>query len=79
VYRIFILEGLITFVVAIIAFFVMSDYPSTVKFLNAEKGSEVARLLEQDRSSLGDEFDMKYFWHAMKDWKICVHMFITIG
>jgi hypothetical protein len=22
---------------------------------------------------------MKYFWHAVKDWKIWVHMFITIG
>jgi MFS family permease len=76
---IFILEGLITFVVAVVAFFVMQDYPSTAKFLTEDERTEVTRRLEQDRSSLADEFDMKYFWHAVKDWKIWVHMFITIG
>lgn len=35
--------------------------------------------LKLDRSSLADEFDKKYFWDAVKDWKIWVHMFITIG
>ena len=92
---IFILEGLITFIVgesryadvqimrlnltAIVAFFVMSDYPSTAKFLTPEERHEVSRRLEHDRSSLADEFSMKYFWDAVKDWKIWVHMFITIG
>lgn len=64
---------------AILAFFVMHDYPSTAKFLTPEERNEVTRRLEQDRSSLADEFDLKYFWHAVKDWKIWVHMFITIG
>lgn len=76
---IFILEGLLTFIVAITAFFVMNDYPATAKFLSPGEREEVARRLEQDRSSLADEFDLKYFWHAIKDWKIWVHMFITIG
>ncbi|KEF61622.1 uncharacterized protein A1O9_03190 [Exophiala aquamarina CBS 119918] len=76
---IFILEGLITFGVAILAFWVMHDYPSTAKFLTPEERTEVTRRLEHDRSSLADEFDLKYFWHAVKDWKIWVHMFITIG
>lgn len=66
-------------VVAIIAYFVMQDYPSTAKFLNEYERTEVTRRLVHDRSSLADEFDMKFFWHAMKDWKIWVHMFITIG
>lgn len=76
---IFILEGLITFIVAVSAFFVMSDYPSTAKFLTPGERKEVSRRLEHDRSSLADEYDMKYFWNALKDWKIWVHMFITIG
>ena len=76
---IFILEGIITFIVAIAAFFVMNDYPSTAKFLTETEKKEVARRLEEDRSSLADEFDMKYFWHALQDWKIWVHMLITIG
>jgi hypothetical protein len=40
---------------------------------------EVERRLKEDRSGLADEFDMKYLFHALKDWKIYVHMLITIG
>jgi len=76
---IFILEGILTFVIAIVAFFYMNDYPSTAKFLNEDEKREISRRLEHDRSSLADEFDMKYFYHAIQDWKIWVHMFITIG
>ena len=57
----------------------MQDYPSTAKFLTAEEKVEVAHRLTQDRSSLADEYDTKYMFHALKDWKIWVHMFITIG
>ncbi|KAK8134340.1 major facilitator superfamily transporter [Apiospora sp. TS-2023a] len=76
---IFIIEGIITFIVAIAAFFIMNDYPDTAKFLTATEKKEVIRRLEEDRSSLADEFHLKYFWDALKDWKIWVHMFITIG
>ncbi|KAL1839099.1 hypothetical protein VTJ49DRAFT_1867 [Mycothermus thermophilus] len=76
---IFILEGLLTFVVAIIAYFVMQDYPATAKFLTPEERTEVEGRLKRDRSSLADEFNIKFFWDAVKDWKIWVHMFITIG
>ncbi|KAH6656621.1 high-affinity nicotinic acid transporter [Truncatella angustata] len=76
---IFILEGILTFIVAVIAYFVMYDYPDTAKFLSAPEKEEVIRRLEEDRSALANEFDMKYFWHAIRDWKIWVHMFITIG
>ncbi|KIW27007.1 uncharacterized protein PV07_06789 [Cladophialophora immunda] len=76
---IFILEGLLTLIIAIIAFWTMNDYPSTAKFLTPEERHEVSRRLERDRSSLADEFNMKYCWDALKDWKIWVHMFITIG
>ncbi|EKG14584.1 Major facilitator superfamily [Macrophomina phaseolina MS6] len=76
---IFILEGLLTFGVAVAAFFIMHDYPETAKFLDEGEKREVTRRLKLDRSSLADEFDMKFFWHALQDWKIWVHMFITIG
>ncbi|OIW31415.1 MFS general substrate transporter [Coniochaeta ligniaria NRRL 30616] len=76
---IFILEGLLTFVVAIIALFVMKDYPATTKFLSEPERAEVLSRLKRDRSSLADEFAMKYFWAAIGDWKIFFHMFITIG
>ncbi|GAB7363954.1 hypothetical protein MBLNU230_g4516t1 [Neophaeotheca triangularis] len=76
---IFIIEGIITFLVAIFAFFYLSDYPSTAKFLTQDERDEVVRRLEEDRASLADHFDMQFFWDAVKDWKIWVHMFITIG
>jgi len=76
---IFILEGILTFVVAVWAFWAMSDYPGTAKFLTDGERVEVLERLKLDRSSLADEFDMRYFWQALKDWKIWVHMVITIG
>jgi MFS transporter, ACS family, DAL5 transporter family protein len=57
----------------------MYDYPATAKFLSTAEKEEVLRLLELDRSSLADEFEMRYAVDAMKDWKIWVHMMITIG
>ena len=57
----------------------MQDYPATAKFLSNEEREEVTRRLEEDRSDLDDTFSMDYFWDAVKDWKIWVHMLITIG
>jgi MFS family permease len=75
---IFILEGLATLAVAIAAFFLMADYPSTAKFLKPEERREISRRLAEDQSDLAEEFQAKYVWDAVKDWKIWVHMFITI-
>lgn len=56
----------------------MNDYPATAKFLTQSERDEVSRRLEHDRSSLADEFAMKYFWAAIKDWKIWVHSTSTV-
>ena len=63
---------------ALIAFFAMYDYPATAKFLTPEERVEVTRRLEEDRSVLADEFKLSYAMDAFKDWKIWVHMMITI-
>lgn len=76
---IFILEGLLTLAVASVAYWVINDYPRTAKFLTPPERVEVERRLKEDRNSLADDFNMKYLWDALKDWKIYVHMFITIG
>ncbi|UPK94417.1 hypothetical protein LCI18_005352 [Fusarium solani-melongenae] len=76
---IFIIEGLVTFIFAVMAFFVMYDYPDTAKFLDDTERKEVLRRLEEDRSVLSDEFKWQFFRDALKDWKIWVHMVITIG
>lgn len=54
-------------------------YPTRAKFLTTPERVEVERRLKADRSSLADEFDIKYLWDALKDWKIYIHMFITMG
>jgi MFS family permease len=76
---IFILEGLATFIIAVAAYWIMHDYPDTARFLDEDEKREIVRRLEEDRSVLSNEFDMKFMWDAFKDWKIYVHMFITIG
>ncbi|KAG8925732.1 hypothetical protein FRC02_009457 [Tulasnella sp. 418] len=76
---IFILEGLITVLVAFVAFFVINDYPATAKFLTHEERIETQRRLTLDRTHLADEYNIKFFWSAIGDWKIWMHMFITIG
>ena len=48
----------------------MNDYPATAKFLTKTEKDEVARRLDEDRSSLAEEFHWDYFWDALKDWKI---------
>ncbi|KAK5093878.1 hypothetical protein LTR70_004403 [Exophiala xenobiotica] len=75
----FILEGLLTFVVAIGAYFVMSDWPATAKFLTPTERKEVTRRLKDDHDGLSNEYDNRYFWDAIKDWKVYVHMLITIA
>lgn len=57
----------------------MHDYPATSKFLSHEDRQEVQRRLEADRTFLDDKFHLKYFWDALQDWKIWMHMFITFG
>ena len=72
-------KGIATFVIAVAAYWIMYDYPDTAKFLNNEEKEEIVRRLEEDRSVLSDEFSLRYAVDAFKDWKIYVHMFITIG
>ena len=60
-------------VVGFSAYFVMYDYPETAAFPTGAEKSEVMFRLTEDRSVLANEFDMKYFWHALRDWKIWIH------
>ncbi|KAF2657342.1 major facilitator superfamily transporter [Lophiostoma macrostomum CBS 122681] len=76
---IFIIEGAVTLVVALSAFFGMHDYPKTATFLSLQERMEVVRRLEADHSFLDDMFHWQYVREAFCDWKIWVHMFITIG
>ncbi|QPC71278.1 hypothetical protein HYE68_002030 [Fusarium pseudograminearum] len=76
---IFIIEGLLTVVVALVSFKLMSDYPDRAKFITEEERKHIQERLQLDRSGLAEEFEMRYARDAFRDWKIWVHMLIAAG
>ncbi|KAH6666232.1 major facilitator superfamily domain-containing protein [Halenospora varia] len=76
---IFILEGALTLCVGSCAYWVIKDYPSTATFLTPNERVEVERRLIADHSSLSNDFDIKYVYQALCDWKIWVNCIMTVG
>jgi MFS family permease len=76
---IFILEGILTIIVAIIAFWVLADSPSTASFLTEEEAKEVQFRLAHDNDDLADHYDIKFMWDAFKDWKIWMQSVAYLG
>ncbi|KAK8140201.1 hypothetical protein PG984_000267 [Apiospora sp. TS-2023a] len=76
---IFILEGLLSILVSFTAYWAIYDYPSTATFLTEKERDEVERRLAADRGHLSDDFDLKYVWQAIGDWKIYVFMLIFMA
>ncbi|KAI1827963.1 major facilitator superfamily domain-containing protein [Xylaria intraflava] len=87
---IFILEGLVTVVVAVAAFFILHDFPETATFLTEEERAFVIFRLKyqghmdakDERSTQiaqADEFNWEYVWAAFKDWQIWVNVFVYWG
>lgn len=67
---IFILEGILTVVVACTAFWAISDSPDTAKFLTTEEKREVNARLHDDTDGLADYFDIKFMWDALLDYRV---------
>ncbi|KAF2689033.1 high-affinity nicotinic acid transporter [Lentithecium fluviatile CBS 122367] len=76
---IFILEGLLSIWVSLVAYWCIYDYPATARFLSGEERAEVQRRLQADHGHLSNDFDMKYVWQAICDWKIYIHMLICMA
>jgi MFS family permease len=76
---IFILEGLLTIVVAIIAFWALADSPQTASFLTEEESKEVQYRLANDNDDLSHHFDKKFMFHAFADWKIWMQSIAYLG
>lgn len=51
----------------------------SAKFLSTAEKTEIERRLKADRSSLSDDFKIKYLFDALKDWKVYIYMIMTIG
>ncbi|OJT03637.1 High-affinity nicotinic acid transporter [Trametes pubescens] len=71
---IFIIEGLITIVVAVAAFFILVDFPDTAMFLTPEERAYVVHRKKYDNSSVGEEehFEMRQLWETLFNWKVIV-------
>ncbi|KAK5443531.1 hypothetical protein LTS15_010676 [Exophiala xenobiotica] len=74
---IFIIEGLATVVVAILAFFTICDFPDTAKFLSAEERTWILHQLKYHGSKQSnrlveenDKFQWKFVRRAVTDWQI---------
>ncbi|RPA99629.1 MFS general substrate transporter [Choiromyces venosus 120613-1] len=89
---IFILEGILTVVVAVVAFFTLYDFPETASFLTEEERRFVVwRLKYQGSIDMRSEallvakvaedetFEWMYIWDAFCDWQIWVNIFVCWG
>lgn len=81
---IFILEGILTVVVACFAFFLIYDFPETASFLNPEERAWVVhRLKYQGSKESGqmvaemDRFKWRYVIDAFTDWQIYLALWST--
>jgi sugar phosphate permease len=68
---IFILEGLVTVIIALASYWMIMDFPDEAKFLSEPDRLRVLRRLKADGQSSAEheEFKMAYFWASAKDWK----------
>jgi MFS family permease len=87
---IFILEGIATVLIALIAFFVLHDFPETAKFLTEEErafvvfrlkyqGQVLAKEEGRLQAAQAEEFSWKYVRQAFLDWQIWVNIFVYWG
>ncbi|GAA6013507.1 hypothetical protein JCM11491_006104 [Sporobolomyces phaffii] len=77
---IFIIEGLLTFVVALVAPFMMDDFPDQAKFLTPPEKTFVIARLKKDQGAAGEAaFSWGHLAAACKDWRVWCYMFIYIG
>ncbi|KAJ3565341.1 hypothetical protein NP233_g7691 [Leucocoprinus birnbaumii] len=78
---IFILEGIATVVVGLIAFIVLVDFPATADFLTPEERAFVIWRKKYDNSSVGEEehFEMRHLRAAVSDWQVWLHILIYMS
>ncbi|KAI1435368.1 major facilitator superfamily domain-containing protein [Xylaria sp. CBS 124048] len=77
---IFVLEGLLTIVVALASFWMVHDFPADARFLSTEDRARVIHRLKMDQqASHENEWSIKYLYDGLKDWKMWLGMVIYMG
>ncbi|KAI0482573.1 MFS general substrate transporter [Xylariaceae sp. FL0804] len=78
---IFILEGLLTVVFAVLSFWMVHDFPAEARFLSDKDRARVIRRLKLDQqaSAEREDWNIRYLWAGLKDWKMWLGMAIYMG
>jgi len=78
---IFILEGIATVIVGVIAAIVFVNFPNEAKFLTPEERAFVIWKKKYDNSSVGEEerFAPRHVWAAFTDWQVWLHIPICMS
>jgi len=76
---IFIIEGLITTVVALFGYFLIQDSPATSRFLSPEDSTALQTLLKHDSLNEPEEFDWAEARAAFCEWKVYLAGIICLG
>ena len=77
---IFILEGLATVLAGVFCWWLVFDWPDTARFLTPEERIRVQRRLILDRQGrIAEDFDKRYIYAALRDWKTYGFMLIYMG
>lgn len=66
---IFLIEGLTTVVVALLAFRFLNDYPETARFLTENERWFVIQALREDLNGQATYFSKRFVWQALTDWR----------
>jgi hypothetical protein len=67
------MEGLITMILGISSFFLITDFPEKNKFLTTAQTKFIMRRIEEDRGdSVPDTITAAKVWMHLTDWKIWV-------
>lgn len=68
---IFLIEGAVTVLIGVMAFFIIPDWPETAKFLKPEERTLLLSTLHEDSGpAVMNRLDKKAMKRAFSDWKI---------
>ncbi|KAJ7626338.1 MFS general substrate transporter [Mycena polygramma] len=76
---IFLLEGLLTVVISLLAFWVAVDYPATATFLTTREREHLTDVLRRDTAGEPSHFEMKFVWETLRNPKSWLQAIIYIG
>ncbi|KAJ7583023.1 MFS general substrate transporter [Mycena floridula] len=66
---IFLLEGILTVICAVLGLFFLPDYPECTTFLNNDERDWLVSRLKEDAAGLSNKFELSLLWKALGDYK----------